>query len=225
MKEIHEKIKNHYFDKKSSFIQEDIEITIEQYKLLGVSEILCNYFQSILTNDLEHRSKNLTNISTKKIVEEKTETKKIVSNREYKKIFKEIEEYYNIQDQRAIKPLKLQEIIYLISLMYKIAIPEKEIKKFIQTIYATGYEAYNDTLAKFYDYYPKMIYYRENEEIRLALDTISSYLKEIEEITNTTKKNEESIFWEDGIKEEFNKVLPQLNKNYNYELEEGRKRN
>ena len=225
MKEIHEKIKNHCFDKRNSFTQEDMEVTIKQYKLLGVSDTLCICFQSLLTKDLERRNKNLAKISTKRIVEEKQEVKKTISNREYKKIFKQIEEYYNIQNQRAIKPLKLQEIIYLISLMYKIDIPEKEIKKCIQTIYATGYEAYNDTLVKFYDYYPKMVYYSENEDIKLALDTIVSYLKEIEEITNNTKIKEDYAFWEGEIKEEFNKVFPELNKDYNYELEEGRKIN
>lgn len=214
-------IKKHYFDKINEFTLKDIKFIIKSMKVLKISDKLLNGFEIILKNKINQREKRTEIYHGSKKIENKK-----FSEREYYKTFREIETYYNIQEQKAIKPLTLKEVIYLVSLMYRINISEKEIIKCIQTINRSGLEAYDNILVKFREYYPKMVHCSETPEIKKALETIMEYTLELENILKSGSQNSpDYYFWKNEIEEEFKNVTPELNKDYTFELENGRKSN
>lgn len=206
-------IKRHYFNKEV-LKETDIKIVYRAFKILGVSSKLCESFQFLLEKELKNQNKKTEN----NIVIKKDKEKEKMSQKEYDQIFRKIEKYYDIQNQRVIRPLTLDETIYIVSLMFKINIKESEIKKCVQTINKEGLEAYKNSLTYFNAYYEKMLNCSDNPEISKALQTISEYLQEM-----YVTDSESYLFWKEAIDKELQIIKPILNKNAQYELNEGRK--
>jgi hypothetical protein len=126
---------------------------------------------------------------------------------------------YNIDLEKAITPLNLNEIIYLVSLMYKLNVSEAKIKTAIKKIYKSYSANYENPLAEFNAYYEKMVCLSENEDIRAAL----SYIKElIQEMLMSDSKS--YIEWKDELKNTMAEVKPILSLNIDFELEQGKNR-
>lgn len=144
-----------------------------------------------------------------------------VSQKEYKQIFREIERMYNFEENTPNIPLTLEEVVYLISLMYKVNIEEKEIQKSIKNIYKRDLYAYKNQMQEVREYYPKMIYLQDREEINSALEKMVQIGEELMKKSNA----EDYFFWKKMFLETFESVRFILKENYEFELEEGRKRN
>jgi hypothetical protein len=208
-------IYRHYRLKEDNLSDKDIEIIYKSLLILNIDENICDSIKGYLTEKKKKQdSKNITFIPEKK--EEKVNT---LSVKEQNKIYREIMSMYNIDLERAVKPLNLDEIIYLVSLMYKLKISETKIRTAIKNIYKSYSVSYENPLAEFNAYYEKMVYLNENEDIKAAL----SYIKElIQEMLMSDSKS--YIEWKDELKNTMASVKPILSLNIDFELEQGKNR-
>ncbi len=198
----------------------DPENSVQAYQILGIPSNLCKGFGNLLKKAQ----------SKENIVEERNKEKKIKENnyltvdsstKEYKLIFREIMEMYDIQDHKIIRALTKDEIIYLVSLMLKINIPEIEIRKSIQNINWHGIEAYNNPVTEFNYNYEKIERNSAIVEVEIAIRNIKEYIQAMIMPEDDT----EYSFWKNQIEEELKKIRNILNQDDTYELEEGRKLN
>lgn len=214
---VQEAIKRHFIDKRNTYDENDLAITLKSFRIIGISQDICVTFAYSLRKEMKKRNK-----ATMKEPEVKTTLKKeekTISQREYNRIFREIQGLYDIQNHKVIKPLSLEEIIYLVSLLHKIKVQESEIIKCIRMINKAGYSIYENPLAQFTAYYSKMLQCSENKEVNDALNSIIDYMKEL----FVPESQRDYSFWKTEIAEELKNIMPILNQNYQFELEEGKK--
>ena len=126
---------------------------------------------SVLKKELEKRNKEKT---TSKNNQKNTSVS--LSTKEKEAIFKEIMSMYNLQEHKVVKPLKKDEIVYLVSLMMQIHIPEVEIRKCIQEINWHGIQAYTNPIEEFNDYVEKITRNSTYGDVEIALENIKEYL-------------------------------------------------
>lgn len=212
-------IKRHYIDKLAFYNEKDILVTTKAFRIIGISSELCESFEYLMKKEVQNRSKTNSAVKIKSCEQESSKEK--MSQKEYNHLFRIVESYYDIQNQKVIKPLSLDEIIYLVSLMYKLNISETEIIKFIKTINKDGLNAYQSELAHFNAYYEKMISCSDNDDVKNALTSIKEYMQEM----FIPENNNDYLFWKNEIANEMKTVIPILNQDYVYELNEGRKLN
>lgn len=207
--------------------KEDRENFIKAIEILGITPNLCQAFNHLLKKEKEKQEKHqreYKQMPTPRLAEEtKARENSIVdvSQKEYKQIFREIERMYNFEENTPNIPLTLEEVVYLISLMYKVNIEEKEIQKSIKNIYKRDLYAYKNQMQEVREYYPKMIYLQDREEINSALEKMVQIGEELMKKSNA----EDHFFWRKMFLETFESVRFILKENYEFELEEGRKRN
>ena len=60
--EAHKLIKKHYFDKKDSFDEEDVEVFLEQLRSFKLSENLISVFRNLLLREVEKRQRKIENL-------------------------------------------------------------------------------------------------------------------------------------------------------------------
>ncbi len=212
------RIKYYYFDKIDTFNETDLERIIASFERLGIEPGLCQAFAHLLNKKVQKRKDKEI-----KFFEGKIEVKKDnkLSSKEYNKIFKEIESYYDIQNHRIVKFLTLKEIIYLVSLLYKINVDENEIKKCIQVLSRCDSTAYENPIVYFSEYYEKMVFYSDNNELRKSLESILEYSQEL----FMPQSDDDYRFWKEAIGEEMKFAKHIIRNEYQYELEKGRKLN
>ncbi len=209
----------HILTKKESFNWTDINITMKAFNILKLDPSLTDELKQVLLKELKKRKTKTIN----KVSEKKKENVEIpsFSKKEYKLIFREIMEMYDIQDHKIIRALTKDEIIYLVSLMLKINIPEIEIRKSIQNINWHGIEAYNNPVTEFNYNYEKIERNSAIVEVEIAIRNIKEYIQAMIMPEDDT----EYSFWKNQIEEELKKIRNILNQDDTYELEEGRKLN
>ena len=204
-------IRKHYFDKIDSFNDLDIKIIIRSFKILGIDEDICKTCKYLLEKEKDKRKEKEI-----PVINQENKPNKM-SQTEYDRLFKEVESLYDIQNHNIVKPLELREIIYLVSLLYKIRVSEQEIIKCILTINKYGIEPYNNPLAKLAAYYDK-IKNSNNDFIKKALENILNYSQEL----FIPESADSYAYWLDEINLELNFIMREINKDYQYELIKGK---
>lgn len=211
-------IKSHFLDKRNSFNETDLKITLMAFEVLNISPRLIAEVNKMLSDEIKERGKEKK--SNKPLIVKK-EQKRMLSQKEYDQKFRHVQtELYDIQQQRVIKPLVLDEIVELISLLYELNVKENEIIKCIQTINKDGLSAYNNPIIEFNDYYEKMMYCSNQSDIKSSLQNIKDYLQEMFIPTD----NDSYLFWKRAIADEIEQVRTILNRDYQYELEKGKEK-
>lgn len=208
-------LKNHFFNKEKDLNEIDLKFVLISLKCLNVSDELCKGFEIIYQKKISKSDE-----SKKYNTVIKNEEKEFnLTIKENKKIYHEVTKYYDIDNQRAIRPLNLSEIIYLVSLLCQLNVLESDIKKCIQNIYKSYEEYYENPFQKFNAYYDKMMFYADNEDVKLAL----TYLKDSINILFIPQSSKEYNSW----KKEFTQVLDETVKNLkndcDYEVVTGKK--
>lgn len=122
---------------------------------------------------------------------------------------------YNLQEHKVVKPLKKDEIVYLVSLMMQIHIPEVEIRKCIQEINWHGIQAYTNPIEEFNDYVEKITRNSTYGDVEIALENIKEYLN----ILFLLKQDQEYTGWKNEIAEELKRIRNILNQDDSFELE------
>ncbi len=210
-------IKSHFLNKRNSFNETDLKITLMAFEVLNISQSLIVKVQGTLIKELQERSKEE---KSREPVKVKKEQKKKLSQKEYNHKFHRVLEKYDIQQQTVIKPLVLDEIVELISLLYELNVDEKEIIKCIQTINKYDLAAYKNPIAEFNDYYEKMMLCSKDPNIRESQQNIKDYLQEI----FIPSDNSSYLFWKQAIAEEMKQAHVTLKENYQYELEKAKEK-
>ncbi len=221
-KKSHRNIENHYINKIDSYNEQDIQFVIVSLKAIGVDRELQEITASILRKNL----RKIDALKSKKIKENRIKpfkktivTPKPLSKTEYDAIYSRIMKMYDIEEHTIVSALTKEEIVYLVSLMFRINIPEKEIRKSIQKINWQGWKAYDNPIKEFNDYYDKLQKNSHIGEVEIALQNIKEYLS----LAFLPENDNEYVGWKLEIAEELKRVRKILNQDDTYELEEGRK--
>lgn len=187
------KIRSSYFDKKETFTKEDINVVYVSFIRLRVSHIFAQEIRKILTDKYNKRTNNTFVYSSKK--ENHQLKDNLITDKEYKKILKEIKKYYNLYTRELISDdLTSEEREHIASLMVRIGLEQYKIADFLKTT-----EMLSKTYT--YDYFKNHI---EEFEFYFGeeLNQVFEYMKEIENCNS----EEDKEYWIIGINEELSKL-------------------
>lgn len=187
------KIRSSYFDKKETFTKEDIDVVYVSFIRLRVSHIFAQEIRKILTDKYNKRTNNTFVYSSKK--ENHQLKDNLITDKEYKKILKEIKKYYNLYTRELISDeLTSEEREHIASLMVRIGLEQYKIADFLKAT-----EMLSKTYT--YDYFKNHI---EEFEFYFGeeLNQVFEYMKEIENCTT----EEDKEYWIMGINEELSKL-------------------
>lgn len=187
------KIRSSYFDKKETFTKEDIDVVYVSFIRLRVSHIFAQEIRKILTDKYNKRTDNTFVYSSKN--ENHQLKDNLITDKEYKKILKEIKKYYNLYTRELISDdLTSEEREHIASLMVRIGLEQYKITDFLKAT-----EMLSKTYT--YDYFKNHI---EEFEFYFGeeLNQVFEYMKEIENCTT----EEDKEYWIMGINEELSKL-------------------
>lgn len=204
-------IKEHLIEKEKRNA-EDIKLIIESLESLKVEKELISSVEYLLQKELE-KQENKNEELHKNNEKKEAVQEDVIPWKEYNKIFKEIESMYDIQNQKIVKPLDMESLIYLVSLMLKVKIEESEIEKCILNVYKEVKMSQN--VFQQLNYFLPKISESNSESVKKSLETIKSYLEEM--IIPTSK--DDYVFWKNEIIKETHDIFSEVNKEYEYELE------
>lgn len=214
---LHRLIQNHYLNKKKTYNETDIKIVLKALAILEVSQENLVGFEAILINNMPKEKTKVKAMIPKKKEQE------LIDYRKNRMIFKEIKSLYDIDNKKTIRPLTVEEIIYLVSLLQKVKFTEEEVKQIIKHIYKDFGINYQNPIALFNALSSKMAYYQDNEEMTNAFITIKEFINELFIFEQSENPEEDYIFWKNEIEQEMTKVYPFLVHDYEFELTEARK--
>lgn len=197
----HRNIKQHYFDKWQNYSLKDIIFIQVSLKGLGVSPKLCTTIERLLTKELEKRVKKTCFQSNPKEENEKTDFYK--TNKEKNRIYRKIREFYNVDEEQAKRALNLKEIIYVLSLFYKVELPEAKIRKYFKDICHMSFPL-NHPMVDFIALEQQAQNY-DNIEIQQAIETIWEYWEQM-----VIASPRDYRFGNDILKKEMQSILNNL---------------
>ena len=140
-------IQRHYLNKKDNYTEKDVQIVRVAFIKIGLPVSLSEIFCQFLLRKIEKRNEKMEKEAEKRKFDLPRNTltqnkKELLSRKEYNKTYKQIKELYDIEKHEVIRELTLPQIIYLVSLMERIALPEQEMIKCIKNIYHRDLCAY-----------------------------------------------------------------------------------
>lgn len=213
--ECHRIIKECYLDKKDNQSEEDIEKTIKAFKNLGVADQICNNFRVILKNQRKKKEKKNIEISIKS---KKTEISKSLTQKEYRLILEELNNYYDFNDMYPIRPLSLSERMYCLELLLKVGYNNSQILQFLKS-FEYYPDKYNNVISKYLENYDKIKYYEEKYGLQEFVKNLEDWFLELF-ICN----DKDYIDMKGIMTSELDIVMKQLPKTYEYELKKVNKK-
>ncbi len=201
--------------------EEDIEIIINNLNFLGVKPSLLDKIKGHLYKTINKINKQETakeQVSLNFEKETVIKKEKTLSKKEYFEVLEKISIMYDLKENVPTKLLDLNELIYLINLLYKAGFKDEEIKRVI----LNTYKAFK-TKEKYYAiglfncFYEKLLFYSDRyPEIKESIEFIKSCLQEM-----MIANDEDYGLWKSMIIEEMNKYNDLLKQKYEYEMERG----
>ncbi len=138
--EAHKQIKEHYFDKKDSFNEEDVEIFLGAIKGFGLSEKLICLFRNVMLIEISKRQKRAEVLEpsvqtvSKPVVVEKT----TIDRKEYNLIERELRQYFDIRTMEVVSPLTLDLQIFCVGLLIKLGFSDDKIRDILKIMNKDG---------------------------------------------------------------------------------------
>ena len=217
--EAHKQIKEHYFDKKDSFNEEDIEIFLSVIKGFGLSDKIIDMFRNLLLREVSKRQRKIEVVenpvqvvSKPVIVEEPT-----ISRKEYNLIERELRKYFDIRTMEAVGPLTLDLQIYCVGLLMKLGFSDEKIRDILKIMNKNGY-GYDNPVSMFVALQEKLEYYKDVDGVREAIDTMIGAMTEL-----TMSSDVEYDEWKTFMEDELAATLKLIPKTYDYEIEKAKK--
>lgn len=205
--EAHKKIRLHYIDKEDEYTKEDINIIIDNLKVVGVFEEELENIRKILENELSKRKDKNVKLNISFETEEDRRNK----DEEKKKIEKEINTYFDFKNMTSIRFLTMDEVLYVVSLLRKIKYSEDTIKEFLRI---NEYELNKqNVITRYLQLHARLEYYELKYGISEELSNLDSYFKEL-----FITSDEDYEFWKKLLEEELTKTLKYIPNTYDYEL-------
>lgn len=180
MKE-HLAIEDHYFNKKDTYTEEDMDIIISNLQTLTFSNEVCEMVKHVLAKQLSSRiqpKEEPITITNQRLYPIKKEPE--IEYKEQKDVYNHIREYYNIPKKEIVKDVNYDEMLYIVSLMLKINIDLKTIRSYIRQVTAK-LENTDDPGIKYQTFKAKLSYYITEEDLSY-LDELYSAFKEDESL-------------------------------------------
>ena len=195
--------------------QHQAKPTSELEKIIGINSYdILNKREIISNAKIEIPKKE--SAKTKKTPEE---IKPKFSQKEINHVYYEINKLYDLDNFKARNTLSLDEIIYILSLMYSIEMDESIITRFLSS--SMNQYKKNNAFTIYYQGYDKFKYLsEENPEVKEHLDMIEYILSDtsIFLCDDETYKSTKEL-----VSEELKEIMPLINDNYTYEIEEAKK--
>lgn len=217
--EAHKQIKEHYFDKKDSFNDEDVEIFLGAIMGFGLSDKLILMFRNLLLRDVSKRQRKSevvespVQVVSKPVVVEKP----MMDRKAYNLIERELRQYFDIRTMEVVSPLDLDKQIYCVGLLIKLGFSDDKIRDILKIMNKNGY-SYENPISMFVALYEKLEYYKDVEGIREAIETMLGAMNEI--MISTDNDYEE---WKEFLGSELDSTLKLIPKTYDYELDKAKK--
>ena len=212
--EAHKQIKEHYFDKKDSFDEEDVEIFLGAIKGFGLSEKLICLFRNVMLIEISKRQRKVEVVETpvqvvsKPVVVEKP----MMDRKEYNLIERELRKYFDIRTMEVVSPLTIDLQIYCVGLLIKLGFSDDKIRDILKTMNKDGY-SYDNPITMFVALYEKLEYYKDVEGIKEAIETMIGAMQEIMIVDGRDYEE-----WKNFIGEELTAALRLIPRDYNYEI-------
>lgn len=198
------------------FAKEPASLTEDDYQTItdGLDELHFKHLSHRIVKQLKKATIEVTKPTpvVKEIKREVKEVKPKLSQKELNQIYYEISKFYDLDKEKPKTTLSLDEIIYILSLMYKANMSEKTITRFLES---TNREyKKNNPVSIYYQSYDKFASYNI-PDIHKHLEMIEYILSE-HSIFTCSKETYEIT--KELISEEINDIMDILNGNYTYEI-------
>ena len=217
--ENHKLINAHYFEKRESFNEEDVDLFLTAVKSFGLSDTLIETFRNLLLREVNKRQKRLLEESrvvvsaeVKPVVQEPT-----ISRKEYNLIERELRQYFDLKTMEVVSPLDLDRQIYCVGLLIKLGFSDDRIRDILKIMNKNGY-CYDNPITMFVALQEKLEYYKDVEGIKEAVETIIGAMQEIMIVSGAEYEE-----WKEFIGSEMQETLKLLPKTYDYEIDKARK--
>lgn len=217
--EAHRLIKEHYFDKRESFNEEDVEIFLNVIKGFGLSDNLIDTFRTLLLMEINKRQRKQQEVEEVPVVKEiiKPVEKTMIDRKGYNLIERELRKYFDIRTMEVVDQLDLDRQIYCVGLLIKLGFSEDKIKNILKIMNKNGY-GYENPISMFGALYEKLEYYKDVEGIREAIETMVGAVREIMIVEDSEYEE-----WKSFIQGELDVTLKLIPKTYDYELDKAKK--
>ncbi|MCX4365448.1 MAG: hypothetical protein OSJ70_06725 [Bacilli bacterium] len=198
------------------------ELTEEDYQTIikNMNEIFFNHLayrlvkllkkQKKLANDNEENAKKL-GVDTRE-TSSNTESKPVIKQRKLNQVYYEIGKLYDLENFKTKMPLSLNEIIYLLSLMYSINMESKVIDKFLGSVMHQYFKG--NPFVIYYESYDKFVKMSSNSDIKGHLDMIEYLLSDFAIFMCTSDKYAEI---KEMVEEEIKAIGDIIGNDYTYE--------
>jgi len=194
----HRIVKEHYFDKLDDdghlkdFDTNDVNKINSALTGLGVSPKIRSITRHFLIKEVS--KKNLT-----KAYKDIQAVSFVISQQEYKKLRKKVEELFNMRSKMPVRELSIEEVYYCAGTMLEMG---EEVRT-IETLFDRGLKKEKNPIKRFEAEHDRFIYYGE----KLGIE---DQIKEMDEIY------QEAIVSSDEYKKEWSKMLGDCLKEFEY---------
>ncbi len=207
-------IKEHYFDKLPNLNEDDIKNIIEVFKQFNIDEDLLKEIEGYFYN-LIFKIKKREKKFTIKLRKENSINVPQISEKEFNYLNRILKPYYDLDNDKVIRPLSLEEQALCIHILKQMKINEENINKILNKINKLNPK---NSIAIYCKLYDKFVYYKNNQQIKESLNELEKYFKQIFICEDEDYEIIKMIF-DDEIK----KILDLIPKTYEYEYEEAKK--
>ncbi len=202
--QMHTSLDKHYFKKKDTYTEKDLQYIRVALKYLGISD----KDRTIILNSLKKNLKKRTEV----VVEEKRRKEETF---DYQDAFLKVSEVVDLKNMFPKKSLTLEERIYYLALLTKMNVSKEERYLFLRNceMYANM-----NPIAMYITEYEKLKYYEE----KVGLQQELAYLEELAQEAMLSN-NEDYAVWKESMQAELKKIYAWIPKNFAYEVEEASK--
>lgn len=220
IKKQHLIIQNHYLNKLTYFNEIDIEQVILALRNLKVSKTIIKKVNYILKQKHQKRNQKLSAKTISFSWEpQNTSQEKLLTNKEYKQIKKELYKYYNLKKHQVAHPLSFEEMIECLSLLLKLGMEQSQIETILKKINISRKHDKTDFQINLEEELERLRFYEETCSITEEIQNIEQYIKEM----NQAKDQNERKIWKNFLVDELTNLKEFLSqdkryKNYEYEI-------
>ncbi len=199
---MHKYLQIHYFDKLNSYTEKDLKFINVALKKLNVSPKIIGSTIRILTKEMEKREQSEKN----ELQTEKSE------KYDYKALEKEVSASIDLKDMFPLKPLSLEEKIYILSILIKMNVSKEERNLFLRNCEMVSKKT--SPITKYLENYNRLKYYEESAGLQKEIAFMEDCFQEM-----MLCSDEDYLFWKESLQEALKQVEHWIPKNYEYEEE------
>lgn len=208
-----------YFSNKECTLS-DIEKVYQGLMSMNIPENICEYIKYQLIKDLKERDKIEKSEQSKEVVKPQTvtkETKKYLTDQEYKELRKKVKEYFDFYHMKLLKEeIAYEEIMECAKNAHLLGIEDSTIELFFRKAGLKEkqniYDLETQSIAYYISVFDKLQFYSE----KLGISTLLKDLNEC--LQNMMITNQKNYIEFKQLFEEYLSELPDLKEDYKYEL-------